>query len=205
VLSLPPVQQAVQRAQRAVPNRAQYPFDVIALLVLWRVRYKLALRDLPEMFARRGAVFSYVAVRDWETKLVGSDLQLLTRQLRLSTAASTRNVLSCPSNLLISSPLTESQEPTSRKRCVTALSTRDPSPDSHSRHQSEAECLGKYVSFGWYAWNIAEGAPIVHAPTSKALVVTPTVLGSIPKSRLVNAISLERRRPGGSRAATKVA
>lgn len=35
-------------------NRAQYLSDVIALVVLWRLRYKLALRDLPEMFAVRG-------------------------------------------------------------------------------------------------------------------------------------------------------
>ena len=39
-------------------NRAQYPSDVIALVVLWRVRYKLSPRDLPEMFAVRGIVFS---------------------------------------------------------------------------------------------------------------------------------------------------
>ena len=51
-------------------NRTQYPSDVIALVVLWRLRYKLSLRDLPEMFAVRGIVFSYEAVRDWETKLV---------------------------------------------------------------------------------------------------------------------------------------
>src|ERR1700712_3480485 len=31
-------------------NRTQYPFDVIALVVLCRLRYKLSLRDLPEMF-----------------------------------------------------------------------------------------------------------------------------------------------------------
>ena len=31
-------------------NRAQYPSDVIALVVLWRLRYKLSLRDLPGMF-----------------------------------------------------------------------------------------------------------------------------------------------------------
>ena len=36
-----------------VLNRAQYPSDVIALVVLWRLRHKLALRDLPEMFAVR--------------------------------------------------------------------------------------------------------------------------------------------------------
>ena len=39
-------------------NRAQYPSDVIALVVLWRLRYKLSLRDLAEMFLIRGLVFS---------------------------------------------------------------------------------------------------------------------------------------------------
>lgn len=37
-----------------VLNRTQYPSDVVALVVLWRLRYKLSLRDLPEMFALRG-------------------------------------------------------------------------------------------------------------------------------------------------------
>ena len=50
-------------------NRTQYPSDVIALVVLWRLRYKLSLRDLTEMFLIRGIVFSYEAVRDWEAKL----------------------------------------------------------------------------------------------------------------------------------------
>ena len=36
-------------------NRAQYPSDVIALVVLWRLRYKLSLRDLAEMFLIRGS------------------------------------------------------------------------------------------------------------------------------------------------------
>jgi putative transposase len=52
-----------------VLNRAQYPSDVIALVVLWRLRYRLTLRDLAEMFLIRGIVFSYEAVRDWEAKL----------------------------------------------------------------------------------------------------------------------------------------
>src|SRR5215218_3969487 len=61
-------------------NRSQYPSDVIALVVLWRLRDKLALRDLPEMFALRGIVFSYEAVRespcctdraDWRRELGG--------------------------------------------------------------------------------------------------------------------------------------
>ncbi len=45
-------------------NRTQYPSDVIALVVLWRLRYKLSLRDLPEMFAVRGIVFSHEAARE---------------------------------------------------------------------------------------------------------------------------------------------
>src|SRR3954454_22298979 len=50
-------------------NRTQYPSDVIALVVLWRLRYKLSLRDLPEMLAIRGIVFSYEDVREWGAKL----------------------------------------------------------------------------------------------------------------------------------------
>lgn len=52
-----------------VLNRAQYPSDVIALVVLWRLRYCLTLRDLAEMFLLRGIVFSHEAVREWEAKL----------------------------------------------------------------------------------------------------------------------------------------
>ena len=50
-------------------NRAQYPSDVIALVVLWRLRYRLTLRDLSEMFLLRGIAFSHEAVREWEAKL----------------------------------------------------------------------------------------------------------------------------------------
>src|SRR4028119_1075654 len=50
-------------------NRAQYPSDVIALVVLWRLRYRLTLRDLCEVFLQRGIVFSHEAVREWEAKL----------------------------------------------------------------------------------------------------------------------------------------
>src|SRR5690349_6671043 len=63
-----------------VLNRAQYPSDVIALVVLWRLRYKLSLRDLPEMFAVRGIVLSYEAVRDWEAKLAPALAEDLRRR-----------------------------------------------------------------------------------------------------------------------------
>jgi transposase-like protein len=65
-----------------VLNRAQYPSDVIALVVLWRLRYKLSLRDLPEMFLIRGIVFSYEAVRDWEAKLTPALAEGLRRHRR---------------------------------------------------------------------------------------------------------------------------
>ena len=63
-------------------NRTQYPSDVIALVVLWRLRYKLSLRDLPEMFAMRGIVFSYEAVREWEAKLTPALAEALRRRRR---------------------------------------------------------------------------------------------------------------------------
>jgi len=40
-----------------VLNKAQYASDVIALVVLWRLRYKLRPRDL-EMFLTRGFIFT---------------------------------------------------------------------------------------------------------------------------------------------------
>jgi transposase-like protein len=52
-----------------VLNKAQYPSDIIALVVLWRLRYKLSLRDLAEMFLTRRFIFSYESVREWEAKL----------------------------------------------------------------------------------------------------------------------------------------
>ena len=47
----------------------QYPTDVVSLVVLWRFRDKLSLRDLSERFLQRGIVFTHEAVRDWERKL----------------------------------------------------------------------------------------------------------------------------------------
>ena len=67
-----------------VLNRTQYPSDVIALVVLWRLRYKLSLRDLPEMFAVRGIVFSHEAVQEWEAKLVWGLLCQALRHCRFS-------------------------------------------------------------------------------------------------------------------------
>src|SRR5215510_15090690 len=59
-------------------NLLQYPSDVVYLVVLWRFRYKLSLRDLAEMFLERGFVFTHETVRQWEATFA----PLLTEQLR---------------------------------------------------------------------------------------------------------------------------
>jgi transposase-like protein len=56
----------------------EYPTDVVLLVVLWRLRYKLSLRDLAEMFLERGWVFTYEAVREWKMRFA----PLITEQLR---------------------------------------------------------------------------------------------------------------------------
>jgi hypothetical protein len=53
-----------ERSAGLLLNRTQYPSDVIALVVLWRLRYKLSLRDLAEMFLIRGIV-SGLASEKW--------------------------------------------------------------------------------------------------------------------------------------------
>jgi len=59
-------------------NHRQCPTDLVFLVVLWRLRDTLRLRDLSEMFLVRGFVFSHEAVRDWEARFGA----LLTAWLR---------------------------------------------------------------------------------------------------------------------------
>src|SRR5262249_15052802 len=79
-------------------NRTQYPSDVIALVVRWRLRYKLSLRDLTEMFLIRGFVFTYEAVRDWEAKLtpaLAEELRDAERAKSVIAGTSTRRIFGC--------------------------------------------------------------------------------------------------------------
>src|ERR1700733_2122717 len=90
-------------------NRTQYPSDVV---VLWRLRYKLSLRDLAKMFLIRGIVFSYEAVRDWGTKLTPA----LAEKLRAGAGAARLGAVGT------------STKPTSKSRAVGAIST---APSTH--------------------------------------------------------------------------
>jgi len=49
-------------------NYLQFPTDIVLLVVMWRLRYKLSLRDLAEMFLVRGFEFTHGAVDDWEAR-----------------------------------------------------------------------------------------------------------------------------------------
>ncbi|MEJ7608570.1 MAG: IS6 family transposase, partial [Bryobacteraceae bacterium] len=44
------------------------PTDIVFEIVLCRLRYKLSLRNLAEMFLLRGFEFTHEAVRDWEER-----------------------------------------------------------------------------------------------------------------------------------------
>lgn len=59
-------------------NHLQFPTDIVLLVVLWRLRNKLSLRDLAEMFLERGFEFTHEAVHDWEARFA----PLITEQLR---------------------------------------------------------------------------------------------------------------------------
>ena len=63
-------------------NYLEFPTDVVLLAVLWRLRYKLSLRDVAEMFLARGFTFTHEAVRDWEARfapLIGDQLRTKRR------------------------------------------------------------------------------------------------------------------------------
>ena len=49
-------------------NFLAYPTDIVLLVVLWRLRDKLSLRDLAEIVLERGCVFTHETVRDWEAR-----------------------------------------------------------------------------------------------------------------------------------------
>ena len=59
-------------------NFLEFPTDIVFQVILCRLRYKLSLRDLPELFLLRGFTFTHEAVREWEERFA----PLLAEQLR---------------------------------------------------------------------------------------------------------------------------
>lgn len=59
-------------------NYLEFPTDIVLRAVLWRLRYKLSLRDVAEIFLERGFTFTPETIRDGETRFA----PLITEQLR---------------------------------------------------------------------------------------------------------------------------
>jgi transposase-like protein len=59
-------------------NRLEFPTDIVFQVVVFRLLFKLSLRDLVRMFLMRGYQFTYETVREWEERFA----PLLTEQLR---------------------------------------------------------------------------------------------------------------------------
>jgi len=47
-------------------NHLQYPTDVVTMAVLWRLRYKLSMRDVFEMLLLLGFTVTHEPIRAWE-------------------------------------------------------------------------------------------------------------------------------------------
>ena len=59
-------------------NELQFPTDIVLLAVLWRLRYKLGLRDVAELLLQRGYTISHETIRVWEFRfapLISADLR----------------------------------------------------------------------------------------------------------------------------------
>jgi putative transposase len=60
-------------------NYVAYPTDSVLLVVVYRLRYKLSLRDVAEMFLERGFACTHETVRDWEARFA----PLIADQVRM--------------------------------------------------------------------------------------------------------------------------
>src|SRR4051794_30209948 len=68
-------------------NFLEFPTDIVLLVVLWRLRYKLSLRDLAEMFLERGFEFTHEAVCNrCRTRLGGPLCTALNRATTLQAS-----------------------------------------------------------------------------------------------------------------------
>jgi transposase-like protein len=72
-------------------NRLQVPTDVVLRAVLWRLRYKLSLRDLAERFLTRGFPVTHETVRAWEERFA----PLLSTQLKAKRRGNAGRVWHC--------------------------------------------------------------------------------------------------------------
>ena len=66
-------------------NYLSIPTDVLFLVLLYRFRYKLSLRDVAELFIERGFEFTHEAVRYWEERFAHFFTEKLKAKRKLKT------------------------------------------------------------------------------------------------------------------------
>jgi putative transposase len=59
-------------------NHLEFPTDIVFQVLVFRLLFKLSLRDLVRMFLMRGYEFTYETVREWEERFA----PLLAEHLR---------------------------------------------------------------------------------------------------------------------------
>ncbi len=69
----------------------QYPPELVLLVVWWRLREKVRLRDLAELVLERGCVFTQEAVRDSSARFA----PVMAQQLRVKRGGQRGAVLLC--------------------------------------------------------------------------------------------------------------
>ncbi len=72
-------------------NHLQVPTDIALLVVLWRLRDKLSLRDLAEMFLTRGFTFTHETAREGEARFAPPADGAIARQ----AARQSRQKMAC--------------------------------------------------------------------------------------------------------------
>ena len=68
----------VQRTHRESLQTSEFPTDIVFQVVVFRLLFKLSLRDLVRMFLMRGYEFTHETVREWEERFA----PLLAEHLR---------------------------------------------------------------------------------------------------------------------------
>jgi putative transposase len=64
-------------------NHLQFPTDVVTLAVMWRLKYKVRLRDVAELLLERGFSVTHETIRAWESRFV----PIVAAQLRAKCRA----------------------------------------------------------------------------------------------------------------------
>ena len=77
-LLLPELKRRFNERTNTPYNHLQFPEDIVLMAVLWRLRYKLGLRDVSELLLQRGFEISYETIRAWEYQFA----PLVSKRLR---------------------------------------------------------------------------------------------------------------------------